>query len=1071
MKRREIHLKTDAHTESQKSSPFISTAIGSPFKFPPLKTIQGDDGTVFSLRKLVRHTDRLKTLETKNSSRTLNEERKEIQQLQQWTEVMAKSLREQKFNNIQEFYHKLELIYTGSLKQLCQYLSTKCIDYGSFIENMWFSFTGAVEEIIDKQCVRNMDIEKELLIQTSRMHELYQSSLQDKSIRLVEAEKDLKRNREWAEKLDKENKYIRRKLKRLENDLTDTKNDQQLMLLQYQELIKENESLKMFQNQQLIKHKIRYDLTYEQLEAEFEEELYKSKKEIWDDFKKKFDDQTYEFEQAYKKRLRDLERNDDKLQNEEIQITEDQHIIFKDMCVGNTIHQNTQSTSTKDLIQTKDQSVWVFPSKKKTDEIQTQTSGPIVFNQSNQADFAVIKRECVARNELEQIYLEMSYYPLELHINDFYELKINKNDLNSKKSESIIEEFYNTLNQRITTLFNIYKMKEDIFIEDFDNSANYIRKSYQYFKQIINDLYDIIQNLKDECVSRKIQIFETEIDRKQAIRHKTNTTKQFDTLLNKYQDLMKTKTFYEKTLKQLAKYAPNYQLDKLRKSASRKRIKWDIKINDLEFQSSERTKTQISQSSQGQMSQTNLPGPFQQQQSSPQVTAPLSKQQSFAQQQTIPDIIVVLPTESMDSTKQIRRRSFVNLEDIESSSPTKEPREPREDINPRMSLLFPDYQQDESESSSEEEIDIDTHLNPIKNLLSIEKKLFISRCTSKNTQVATQAMMTEIQGFRRDKKENLLKLVTLQKQYIIFVQWCVKNKQFNYPMHVLLYEYFAQEFFSQPQSVWLQKLARIVKSIIYYKKKSAKAKLFYDMMVGDKSFSIYLKILNEIQQKDFIELSIIVSHNQLIDEVNKNCKQQYQKQLGNADYDQEMQNYLTMLYDYQMDNIQQQYDFILQLFNNDGNQRMQINQFRILMQELENLTEKQLINIFTSECDEEQYGTQYMTFRRFSQICQELKLLTNLDQYLKLNDVQYFKIIELWKIREIELKLMLIRSGKYDSSERDLFNKMNQLTDNRQRIILGRYLERRAKELLLQKYTNECLGCLLVFDQKNIQNE
>ena len=36
-------------------------------------------------------------------------------------------------------------------------------------------------------------------------------------------------------------------------------------------------------------------------------------------------------------------------------------------------------------------------------------------------------------------------------------------------------------------------------------------------------------------------------------------------------------------------------------------------------------------------------------------------------------------------------------------------------------------------------------------------------------------------------------------------------------------------------------------------------------------------------------------------------------------------------------------------------------------------------------------------------------------------------MIELWKIREIELKLMLIRSGKYDSSERDLFNKMNQL--------------------------------------------
>lgn len=35
--------------------------------------------------------------------------------------------------------------------------------------------------------------------------------------------------------------------------------------------------------------------------------------------------------------------------------------------------------------------------------------------------------------------------------------------------------------------------------------------------------------------------------------------------------------------------------------------------------------------------------------------------------------------------------------------------------------------------------------------------------------------------------------------------------------------------------------------------------------------------------------------------------------------------------------------------------------------------------------------------------------------------------MELWKLREIELKLMLIRSHNYDASERDLFVRMYKL--------------------------------------------
>ena len=48
-------------------------------------------------------------------------------------------------------------------------------------------------------------------------------------------------------------------------------------------------------------------------------------------------------------------------------------------------------------------------------------------------------------------------------------------------------------------------------------------------------------------------------------------------------------------------------------------------------------------------------------------------------------------------------------------------------------IVFPDNKFEDSQSSSDEEVDLSECLNPVKNLLSLEKKLFVSRCPSKNT--------------------------------------------------------------------------------------------------------------------------------------------------------------------------------------------------------------------------------------------------------------------------------------------------------------------------------------------------
>lgn len=62
-----------------------------------------------------------------------------------------------------------------------------------------------------------------------------------------------------------------------------------------------------------------------------------------------------------------------------------------------------------------------------------------------------------------------------------------------------------------------------------------------------------------------------------------------------------------------------------------------------------------------------------------------------------------------------------------------------------------------------------------------------------------------------------------------------------------------------------------------------------------------------------------------------------------------------------------------------------------------------------------------MTFDRFVMVCEEFGLLKSLPEYLKQNNTQYFNDLELWRKREVDLKLMLIRSFNYDGAEKEFF--------------------------------------------------
>ncbi|CAK63034.1 unnamed protein product (macronuclear) [Paramecium tetraurelia] len=1041
-----IHFRVETHIDLSSKGKISSVEsnsqrYGSPNKLPSLqnicRTIQGEDGTVFAMRSLMSRANNVSSNRTSRTKWVLElNERKDLQQLEQWTDLMVQQLQLQQYSNIRDFYEKMELVYTGSITQLGQQLAVKCIDYQTILNKIWSSFTHAVKEIIEKQSETFRKLEKDCLSETVKLHQMYQKTLNDKGTKLQEAERYLKQNSDQNDKMIKEGRYLRKKCQKLEQELLNLRRECDFLKLQNSDLIREIDAMKVFINHQVDPSIYIHQnlVNAQQIEEKFADELQHAKKEMFEDFKHQFEQRTMIYEEMYQRKLDDLERREILNQNQEDeQILQDyQQTIFKDECVGNSITYKTQETDTSDLLHFSDASVQTIQFKKKVYDWSTQTPPVVTFNQSVEANFSMIKRECIPRNKEEQTYLEMSRYPIQVFIDDYHEIKItyNKNTFNQE-----LNDLVDQLAQRSRQLFNILTMKEEFHLDDFQCVSQYVINSYNVFINLIRHLEALIIENKSSLVENKICLYETQIDSKQAYRKQMYAEKKLDMLIGKHQLTLKQVSFLQKQIIRIHKYLPHFQIETIKRQAIKKKI-------FLEFP------------------KLQSPGP--------NLLPPEKSNTIFFSSQ--PQLLI--PPQINQSTSSQIQKSALDIAQSESTEPqqlrrdqsvdlSREPREtppisPMKKHHP-VQIFFQDSlaPPDDSSSDDEQEVDIEAQLSPIKNLLSIEKKLFVSKCPSKNTQTATQLLLQEIQQFRRDRIDNIVTRQTLQKYLSSFVCWCVKYGKYNYPLHIQLYEFYQIENFQQPPQVWLQKYQRIIKSIIYYKKKTSYAKLFHWMLIGDQSFNIYLSILNTIQNKEFTENGIFVQQSQLSEAIGQYVKNTIPKYVQLVDYDQEVQPYMQGMQDFRTKEITQKYQLILTLFDQERFTQLQ---FRLLLLEVDSQrTESQIINLFMNECDLEQNSVQYMSHKRFSQICEEHNLLANLSEYLQKNNAQYFNDLKLWKIREIELKLMLIRSSKYDSTEREGFYRMNELNSNEQRVLLGRFLERRAKELLLEQYAFECL--------------
>jgi hypothetical protein len=104
-----------------------------------------------------------------------------------------------------------------------------------------------------------------------------------------------------------------------------------------------------------------------------------------------------------------------------------------------------------------------------------------------QIDMKVLRRESKPRNHLERIYLTYSREPIKQHLLSYSALCLPYEMMATLDPHfmEIVSQQTTIIVQRLDEIFGIFKFKEEIFDEDFDETNLFIRETYNLFNSAI----------------------------------------------------------------------------------------------------------------------------------------------------------------------------------------------------------------------------------------------------------------------------------------------------------------------------------------------------------------------------------------------------------------------------------------------------------------------------------------------------------------------------------------------------------------------------------------------------------
>ncbi|CAD8124508.1 unnamed protein product [Paramecium sonneborni] len=905
--------------------------------------------------------------------------RRDIVQLAQWLELMIQQVQQTQGNlSFQDYYNKIEVIFSGSMLELQRQLQQKGFEFGQCLKKIWDSFLINVQYVVEGLNVKANQIEQQSLDKINKLHEWYQEAMQKQLHQIQQQKEELIQMQSINLQMNKENQYLRKKDVRREKQLRELIYDKDHYLLEIIEL-----KSTQFANSM---------------------DIEQCQQKIYDYFKKQCENHMKTMEIQYKNL---------QVQDFYFEHTLDLVIKEKGCQVIDLIKVQDQYTSTCEN-QLVNVSTQTHKQKRQIDqEVQVKV---YTSDQETQVNIYQIKRDKLIRNPYEQIILRNANLDLDDIIDQFQQFYFPYQELLSNDPHylTLIINETNRQEKQINQILDTINVRNEIAPNDFLKFKEYLKNINKLAQQNYIQIWKIVLNQQSSVIDSTIekQELQVELDEIKSIFNKNmQIIKQFQ---NKYEEDKKISQFYQQSLIRIIRYAPQFIINQIQQQANLLKVLDGVEFKEL------RKKTTIVDSRISVSPQRDDSQQLYSKQS------PIRASQISFQSQLQINSMKQISTNS----KQLKSQKSFEIEvdmpkglrDIDEESYKSE----SEDEN---------QQEMEENTFSLLRFDFSTQ----KPQLTLEKKLRINTCPLKSAQYSTSILKQILKKFKKSNMNGLYTIGTLLQHYTELIQRQLPNNT-NTPLHVHLYEHITFRF-GQSQISDCNRYKRIIKSFLYYEHRHSTCKIVVRFLKAEldvQDLNTYLQILEIC--KEYPSLTFFNFMQSLQEWLNQNhyteneidmIKDQLylsdlaylQNNPSPTEFDLIMDHFLTIFAKFK-NRTSYKYKYLFESIDTQNKGIINFQQWNFIYETIIQVNYSFSVKLFYSEADY-QDNQKLMSKQRFTVVSDELQIFQP-DQQEKLLDHQNFEDIllelkEKWIQNKIQMKICFIKSNRYDKFIKSLF--------------------------------------------------
>ncbi|KAM3132896.1 hypothetical protein pb186bvf_015044 [Paramecium bursaria] len=868
-------------------------------------------------------------------------QRREMVQLAQWLDIMVEQLQGLGLTDYQDYYNRLEVIYSGSVLELERQISSLGYEFGQFLKRIWETFVQQVQKTIKL----NKKVQVKLIDFINGIRRLQRNRHQQ----MQDMKDEVYAVQSAIERLKRENIYLRKKEKRREKQYED----------QFY-LDRKSQIINLFNEEQL-------DVQYQQ-------------KEIFEFFRKKYDEQRKVLEQGYHAMV---------MQDEFYEMARDIIVVENSVDTSDLIKHKDYQSDTSEYFTT-NTTYTQTPKKARTFDVDIQAQ-PYNINQETQ-----VKR--VPRNLIEQKLFKKSKIPLHQIIEEYQDLYFPENELqkNDPNYLHIVESQFNQMNERAEEIVSLINLRSEIQSEDVYTLKEYNQKQLKQFHEFFKNIWFIAQQQVSSIIDSRIDKEELEMDIHDMEKRFEENIILYKRFHQKFKEKEGVSKFYEQSLVKVLRFAPQFLINSVRDQAQQMGVLQHVEFKEMKKRANTNTFVRDKEESSSPTKASDRDSP------------PTNKRGSVVIQ-----------------NNQIAMKFVGNLKKVKESQENE--------------LKDDDDYKSESESQKSSESDFSVshlkmELNTKKPTLTLEKKLRIANCPVKSAIYSTNVLKQVLGKFNQNNRSGLYKVTTMAESYqqIVFK---TTNTQTNTPYHVHLYE----SIFS---TLWCF-VIQSIRSFLFYESKNVTCKLATRFLKADldvQDFNIYLNIIQDVQEypqstyqriiQSIVKFLQSVNYDQqeidqLVNEIPSDSDL-YLFTKGQCDVDLVMNSFLTVFQKYKnRTNIKYKHLFSAVDYKKKGSITFQ--QWQFIYEAFYPNSYQFSVKCFYKEADYHDDEGKMMSMQRFTLVSDEL----NIFQPSGLEQI-YGQYTNEWNRERVMMKMQYIKASRYDRFIKSLFTLVDGYIQNQQ---------------------------------------